>query len=314
LDEMFGKAQTFGGDIVELGPTAFVAAFGLEAIEDAPVRAALAALAILKAIERARGDGAGPRVKIVVHVVHVLVSQHQGPGTIDLESRRAAWKTIEALVDLDEPDGIVVSEAAAPFLERRFELTPASTSEGTAIRFRRLTRRERTGFGLGGRPLSRFVGRDGELRFVTDRLVSAAGSQGQVVGIVGEPGVGKSRFVYELTRLDALHGWHVLGCSGVSYASTKSLRPISELLRRYFAIGDSHGPEVVREKVIETLVSRHEPLKPFLAPVLSLLDLSIDDPAWSSLDPPQQRQRIQDAVKRLLLHESGIQPTLLIVE
>src|SRR5262249_34720194 len=289
-------------------------AFGLEAVEDAPVRAALAALAIAKAAERARDDGAEVRAKIALHVAQVLVSRLQGTGTIDLEGKKAAWATLEALISLEGRDTIVVSEDAIPFLERRFELTPASPIAPTAIGVRRLTRRERTGFGLGGRPLSRFVGRDDELRFVTDRLVSAAGSQGQVVGIVGEPGVGKSRFVYELTRLDALHGWHVLGCSGVSYASTKSLRPISELLRRYFAIGDSHGPEVVREKVIETLVSRHEPLKPFLAPVLSLLDLSIDDPAWSSLDPPQQRQRIQDAVKRLLLHESGIQPTLLIVE
>src|SRR5437773_11462579 len=69
LDNMIGKVETFGGEIVELGRSAFVAAFGLEAVEDAPVRAALAALAILKAAERAKGDGgAGVRVKIVVHV------------------------------------------------------------------------------------------------------------------------------------------------------------------------------------------------------------------------------------------------------
>jgi tetratricopeptide (TPR) repeat protein len=309
---MIAKAQIFGGDVVELGPGVLVAAFGLEAVEDAPVRAALAALAILRATGRARGDGAGPRVKIVVHVAQALVSQRQGAGTIDLQSKRAAWTTIEALVGLDALDTIVVSEASAPFLERRFELVSAGDASG--VPFRRLARRERTGFGLGGRPLSRFVGRDGEIRLVTDRLASAGRGQGQVIGIVGEPGVGKSRFVYELTRLEATRDWRVLGCSGVSYGSTTPFLPIGDLLRRYFAIEDADGHEAIRERVTETILSRHEALKSSLTPLLSLLDIPIDDPSWTNLDPPRQRRRIQDAIKRLVLDESRIQPLLLIVE
>ena len=312
LDEVIGKVQVFGGHIVELGPGVLVAAFGLEAVEDAPVRAALAALALLKGTERAHRDGEGPRVKIVVHVAPALVSQHQGTGTIDLESKRAAWTTIEALVGLDAVDSILVSEAAAPFLERRFELTTASAND--AIPFRRLTRREPTGFGLGGGPLSRFVGRDAELRLLTDRLANAARGQGQVIGIVGEPGVGKSRFMYEVTRLDATHGWRVLGGRGVSHGSTTPLLPICDLLRRYFAIDDADEPKVIREKVTETILSRHEALKSLLTPLLSLLDIAVDDQSWTSLDPPQRGQQIQDAMKRILLHESRIQPLLLIVE
>ena len=315
LDQMIGKVETFGGEIVELGRSAFMAAFGLEAIEDAPVRAALAALAILKAAERARaGDGAGPRVKLALHVAQVLVSRHQGAGTIDLESKRAAWATLDALVGLDQVDTIVVSETSAPFLERRFELTPAASSDASSVPFRRLTRREPTGFGLGGRPLSRFVGRDAELRLVTDLLASAKRAQGQVIGIVGEPGVGKSRFTYELTRLDATQGWRVLSARGVSHGSTTPWLPMSDLLRRYFAIEDADELEVIREKVTETILSRHEGLKPFLTPLLSLLDLTVDDPAWRNLDPSQQRRQIQDAIKNLVLNESRIQPLFLVVE
>src|SRR5262249_49490766 len=66
LDDMMEKVQTFGGDIVELGPSAFMAAFGLQVIEDASARAALAALAVLKATERARRDGGTYRAKIVI--------------------------------------------------------------------------------------------------------------------------------------------------------------------------------------------------------------------------------------------------------
>ena len=315
LDQMIGKVETFGGEIVELGRSAFVAAFGLEAAEDAPARAALAALAILKAADRAKSHGgAGVRVKIALHVSPVLVNQIHGAGTIDLESKRAAWTTIEALAGLDEVDAIVVSEAAAPFLDRRFELTPAAPGDARAVPFRRLTRREPTGFGLGGRPLSRFVGRDAELQLVTDRLSRAKRAQGQVIGIVGEPGVGKSRFTYELTRLDATQGWRVLGCSGVSHGSATPWLPMSDLLRRYFAVEDADEPEIIRGKVTETMLSRHAGRQPFLTPLLSLLDLTVDDPSWRNLDPPQQRRQIQDAIKGLLLNESRIQPLLLLVE
>ena len=312
LDDMVGKVETFDGDIVELGRNAFVAAFGLEAVEDAPVRAALAALAIAKAAERARADGEGLHVKIVVHVAEVLVSQFQATPTIDLKGKRAAWQAIEALVDLDRLDTIVVSEASAPFLERRFELTPASAND--AIPFRRLTRRESTGFGFGGRPLCRFVGREGELWLVTNRLADAARGHGQVIGIVGEPGVGKSRFAYEFTRINATHDWRVMRCGGVSYGSVTPWLPVSDLLRRYFAIEDADEPELIREKVTEAVVSRHEELRSHLAPLLSLLDIPVDDPSWKNLGPPQRRRRIDGAIKRLLLNESRIQPLLLLVE
>ena len=314
LDELITKIETFGGDVVELGPSAVVAAFGMEALEDAPVRAALAALAILKASERARSDAAGPHVTIVLHVAHVLVSPSDGTWTIDLESKRAARTAMEALVDGTQIDAIVVSEAASPFLERRFELTPTASSEAGGVPFRRLARREHTGFGLGGRPLSRFVGRDNELQLVTERVAAAARGQGQVIGIVGEPGVGKSRFLYELTQIGAMRDWRVLRCGGVSHGTTTPLLPVGELLRRYFAIEDADATESIYAKVSETLLSRHEALRALLTPLLSLLDVAVDDPAWSNLDPSQQRRQIQDAVKELLRNESRIQPLLVIVE
>jgi tetratricopeptide (TPR) repeat protein len=234
--------------------------------------------------------------------------------TIDLEGKRAAWKMIEALAGLDRVDSIIVSDAAAPFLERRFELMLPAPGETSTVPFRRLTRREPTGFGLGGRPLSRFVGRDGELQLVTDRVADAARGHGQVIGIVGEPGVGKSRFVYELIQIGAMHDWRVLSCGGVSHGTTTPLLPIGELLRRYFAIEDANATESISAKVSETLGSRHEALRSLLTPLLSLLDIAVDDPAWSNLDPAQQRRRIQDAVKELLRNESQIQPLMVIVE
>ena len=79
-------------------------------------------------------------------------------------------------------------------------------------------------------------------------------------------------------------------------------------------IDDADAPESIREKVAGTILSNREDLTSCLTPLLSLLDIAVDDPSWSRLDSSQQRQRIQDAMKRLLLQESRTQPLALIVE
>src|SRR5207344_1590478 len=98
----------------------------------------------------------------------------------------------------------------APFLERRFELSRDHSVEGGAGTHYRLTRLERTGFGLGGPTLAPFVGRQRELTVVGDQLAQAERNRGQIVAVVGEPGVGKSRFAYELTLSDRIRGWKIL--------------------------------------------------------------------------------------------------------
>jgi predicted ATPase len=70
----------------------------------------------------------------------------------------------------------------------------------------------------------------------------------------------------------------------------------------------------MREKVTGKLYTLDPALGPILPAVLALLDVPVDDRAWQALDPPQRRQRTQDALKRLLLRESQIQPLLLVCE
>src|SRR5438132_11785423 len=109
-------------------------------------------MAIEKAAERARGtDPTAPTVKIAVDAGQSMVGQVRGALRIDLGDKERALATLAALANLPEPAGIVVSEAAAPFLEPRFELMRVSRGEGDLGHSYRLTRRERTGFGLGGR-------------------------------------------------------------------------------------------------------------------------------------------------------------------
>ena len=131
---------------------------------------------------------------------------------------------------------------------------------------------------------------------------------------MGEPGVGKSRLVWEVTHSHRVHGWLVLQAGSVSYGKATSYLPVIDLLKGYFAIEDRDGPRAVQEKVTGKLLTLDRALEASLPALLSLLDVPTDDPQWPTLDPPQRRRRTLDAVKRLLLRESQQQPLLVVFE
>ncbi len=164
------------------------------------------------------------------------------------------------------------------------------------------------------RGLSRFVGRDAETEQLRAALEKAGQTQGQVVAVVGEPGVGKSRLSYEFTRSHRTRGWLILETSSVSYGKATAYLPVIDLLKAYFKIDDRDDHREIREKVTGKLITLDESLKSLLPALLALLDITIEDAQWQALDPPQRRQRTLDAVKRLLLRESQVQPLLLVIE
>jgi class 3 adenylate cyclase len=124
LDLVVGKIGTFGGRLEELAATGIVAAFGLDPVEDAPRRAAHAAMAILRAAQRARAEGEAVDIRLAIHVGEVVVGQASGTAEMALESKQESWALLGALVAQAEPNSIVVSEAAVQFLEPRFDLLP----------------------------------------------------------------------------------------------------------------------------------------------------------------------------------------------
>jgi tetratricopeptide (TPR) repeat protein len=164
------------------------------------------------------------------------------------------------------------------------------------------------------RGLTRFVGRDAEVEHLRRVLGQAAAGRGQIVAIVGEAGVGKSRLVYEFTHSHSVHDWQILEASSVSYGKATSYLPVIALLKSYFKIGDRDDHREMRDKVVGRVLGLDRALEPLLAPLLALLDVPVEDPAWSNLDPPQRRQRMLEAVKRLVLRESQVQPLLAVFE
>src|SRR5262245_56740535 len=164
------------------------------------------------------------------------------------------------------------------------------------------------------RGLTRFVGRTAELDQLGDAVDRASLGRGQMVAVVGEPGVGKSRLFYEFTRSPRLQGWLVLEAASVSYAKGTTYFPVIELLRRYFGINARDDVRKMVERVTGKLTSLDHALEPTLPAFLSLLDVAVENSEWARLDPTQRRRQTLEALKRLLVRESQVQPVLLVVE
>jgi transcriptional regulator with AAA-type ATPase domain/tetratricopeptide (TPR) repeat protein len=316
LETLVEKIQTFGGRIEEMSPTGIVAAFGLEPIEDAPQRAALAAAAIHKAAERA-GDGEGARIRVRsgIAVRRVLVGSSRGGAQVDLDGKREVWTALDTLLGLAEPGAILVEEAAAVFLARHFDLAPAS-STSAAGPVHRLVATERVGTGPGRRPPT-FVGRARELGLLWSRLEDALRGHGQVVGLLGEAGIGKSRLLHEFReqllgeperRVTFLEG----RCH--SYARAIPYFPILEILRVNFRIEEGDGPDVIAAKIrtgIQEVGIEPAGAVPY---IFHLFGIAEGTEALAQLTTSAVKARTFEALRQLILSGASRRPILFVVE
>jgi class 3 adenylate cyclase/tetratricopeptide (TPR) repeat protein len=165
-----------------------------------------------------------------------------------------------------------------------------------------------------GRGLTRFVGRQPELETLQRALVQAQTGHGQVVALVGEAGVGKSRLLYEFGHAHHTQGWLLLESASVSYGKATPYFPLVDLLKRYCHIEERDDPRTIRAKVTGQLLTLDEALQATIPALLTLLDALPADSPFLTLDPPQRRQRILQGLKRVLLRESQVQPLLLVFE
>src|SRR5262249_30397488 len=99
------------------------------------------------------------------------------------------------------------------------------------------------------RGLSRFVGRASEMEQLQDLLDRARHGPGQVVAVVGDPGVGKSRLFWELIHSHRVHGWRIVQSVSVSYGKATAYLPVIELLKGYFEIDSRDDARKIREKI-----------------------------------------------------------------
>jgi predicted ATPase len=162
--------------------------------------------------------------------------------------------------------------------------------------------------------LTKFVGRRNELDDLQGALDRAGEGHGQIFATVAEAGVGKSRLYWEFIRSPRTKDWMVIESGSVSYGKATAYKPVIDLLKAYFAIEDTDDHRRIREKVTGKILTLDESLTTVIPPVLSLLEVPIEDEGWNNLDPAQRRRRTLDGVKGLMLSEAKVQPLCLVFE
>src|SRR6266571_1323708 len=163
------------------------------------------------------------------------------------------------------------------------------------------------------RGVTHFVGRQRELEQLHQALLHAKAGHGQIVGVMGEPGVGKSRLFYEF-KLTSHSGCLVLEAYSASHGKASPYLPVIELLKTYFQIQLPDEERSRREKVMGRVFALDRSLEDTLPYLFALLGL--DDPTSSlqQMDPQIRRRRTLESLKRLFLRESLNQPLILIFE
>jgi predicted ATPase len=280
-------------------------------IDDAARRAANAALAIIRTL---RDRDGGATITLAIHMAELLVARLAGGTAIDVHSKREASAVLEVLGAHGADNTVVVSGAAARFLSRRFELVPIGTSRQHAGPIFRLAGRERSGF-VPFTDGGSFVGRNYDLEVAQRCLAMAESSQGQIFAIIGDPGIGKSRLLYEFRRTIANRGCRVVETYCPSHGGAFPFLPVVGIVRQLFELGDADDARTVREAVSQSADRFGRALAgDNLAATLALLDALPADDRLRLLTPIQRRQRVEEAVCQLILAESARQSLVLVVE
>ncbi len=313
LEVVVDRVRNFGAHIEELSASGLVATFGLEPVEDAPRRAVKAAMAAVKAAERLPGPSpAEGGVRFAIHVAQVLMAKVGGATEIDQAARQHAVSLLDDVLARTGGSAIVVTETAAPLLERRFDLVPMGAPPSRA---HGIVGPERTGPGLpaSGR-LTGFVGRRRELELLVSRFEAAARGRGQFVGITGEAGIGKSRLLLEFRQ--ALAGRAVTCWDGQcrSYGSAIPYQPVLDIVRSSCGIVESDEPEVAGGKVTSTLGALGMEDGESVPCLLHLLEIKEGAAAVAELDPETIKARTLDVLRQLALRAGRQGPLIVLVE
>jgi predicted ATPase/class 3 adenylate cyclase len=327
LHAMLDAVQRYGGTAHQVSGDGMMALFGTPvAYEDHAIRACYAALAMQAALRTyadnvRRAHGLTLQCRIGLNAGEVVIRPVRNDPHREYTLIGQTTHLAERLKQVAPPDTILLTAVIARLVVGLVGVKaldpipvkglaePVEVCEllGASGQRRRLQ-------AARARGLTRFVGRQTELAALHTALTQAGAGHGQVVAVVGEAGVGKSRLLEEFVSAAEAQSWLVLDSAAVSFGRATPYAPVIALLRRYWAVDDRDAPQTVRAKVTGQVLTLHASLQDTLPALLALLEALPDDSPFLRLEPPQRRQRILEALKRVLLRTSQVQRLLLIFE
>jgi class 3 adenylate cyclase len=325
VSRMMGAVHRYEGTVNQLMGDGLMALFGAPlAHEDHALRACYAALDMQRAIEDyaaelRRTQGVSVQIRVGLNSGEVVVRSIQSDLHMDYSAVGPTTHLAARMEQLAAPGTIVFTAETRRLVEGRVEdksLGPVAVKgvTGSVEVFQLLGAVEVRSrlHSPPGRSVSPFVGRDAELAELARSLERAAEKRGQVMALVGEPGVGKSRLILELARSLAARDWLLL--ERARYERQTPYRPVAALVRAYFRIQLRDDHRATQDKIVGRLSALGLSLDATVSPLLAVLDVPVEDPGWQALSAAQCRRRILDAVVRVLVRASEVEPLLIVVE
>jgi class 3 adenylate cyclase/tetratricopeptide (TPR) repeat protein len=315
-----GTINQFTGDGV-------MALFGAPvAHEDHAQRACHAALSIQKAIgeygEKVKQDcGVGFQMRIGLNSGPVIVGSIGDDLRMDYTAVGDTTNLAARMEGMAKPGAILASghthKLARDFF--KFEYLGKEEIKGKEkpqeayelIKASEVTTRIEASAAKG---LTKFVGRKNSMAALMETYAKVQSGSGQVVGIVGEAGVGKSRLLLEFKNGLPQREFAYLEGRCLHYGGSMAYLPILDILRSYLGIKEGDREYLIKKKMVEKLLQPDDKLKDILPPLNDLLSLKVEDEKYIKLEPKQKREKTFEAIRDLLVRESENKPLVLAIE
>jgi class 3 adenylate cyclase/tetratricopeptide (TPR) repeat protein len=327
LTLMIDAVHTYDGYVAQSTGDGVFALFGAPvAHEDHPQRALFAALRMQAEVgryaEKLRAEkGVNLQVRVGANTGEVVLREiRTGEKQTEYAPIGHSTSVAARLQALAAPGSIAIGEPLRKLVEGYLALKPLGPARIKGVSGP-LEIYEVTGPGSlrtrlqrsAARGYTRFIGRQREMETIKNAAELAKTGHGQIVAAVAEPGVGKSRLLYEF-RVKQQSEWMVLEALSISHGKASAYLPIIDLLHGYFGIKADDDLRARREKVNGRIVTLDPTLEDTRAYLFGLLGLAEGDDPLAGMDAQIRRQRTLEALKRILLRESLNQRLMVIFE
>jgi class 3 adenylate cyclase len=301
LERMMDAVHRYEGTVNQVMGDGIMALFGAPlAHEDHAVRACYAALAMQASVQQyaaevQRAQGVPVQMRVGLNSGEVVVRAIDSDLHMDYTAVGQTTHLAARMEQMAMPGSILITADVLRLVEGYVQVDPLGAVPIKGVQ-EPAEVYEVTGAGpvrtrlqaAAARELTRFVGRQPELETLRDALDRAGRGQGQVVAVIGEPGVGKSRLFWEFTQSHRTQGWLRLESGSVSYGKATPYLPVIDLLKAYCQIEARDEARRLREKLTGKLLTLDETLLSALPAFLALLDLP-------SKTPPGTRWTLSNA-------------------
>jgi len=331
MDEFFAilsaGVHRFEGSVNQYTGDGIMALFGAPiAHEDHAQRACYAALALLDDLAKyseqlRREEGLNFSVRLGINSGEVVIGRINEDLRMDYTAQGHTVGLASRMEQLAAPDKCYVSEYSAALVRDYFDLRDLGSfrvkgvSEPMKVYELQGVGRHRTRLDVSrSRGLSRFVGREAETRQLEAALASTRQGRARVVGVVAEPGAGKSRLCYEFVEKAQRNGVNVLTGHCLPHGAMIPFHPVLEVLRAYFGIEEADSPKTAREKIAGRMLLLDDTMRANLPLVFDFLGVPDPERPVPPMDPEPRRRMLYAALRRTLECKPGKEASMMLIE